>query len=87
MQEAPCWNRYFDGFVLTSNNVDSMSLLRVDDNGALSLVSNADRIDEFGFPFAAQISVPIDHEFSPDGQFVYVISTNAWTRAAQCRDL
>jgi len=73
MQEFPCWNRYFGGFVLTSNNVDSMSLLRVGDDGALSLVSNA--ADDEGNPFAALITAPIDHEFSPDGQFVYVIST------------
>ena len=47
-----------------------MSLLSVDDDGALSLVQGS------AASTAEGISAPIDLEISPDGQFVYVISTN-----------
>ena len=70
-QDFPCWNRYFGGFVITSNNSISMSLLRADDDGALSLVQSS------AASTAEGISAPIDLEISPDGQFVYVISTRA----------
>jgi len=71
-QDFPCWNRYFGGFVITSNNAETMSILSADDNGALLLV------DGSAASSAQGLQAPIDMEISPDGKFVYVISTNAF---------
>jgi len=71
MQDLPCWDTYFGGFVATSNNGSgTMIILRVDDSGALSLVG-----DGVAASATEGIVLPIDLEFSPDGKYLYIIST------------
>ena len=64
-QTATCWIQYYNGCAYTTNNVSSsISSLEVK-NGSVSLISSV----------AAELNNPIDERFSPDGRFLYVLST------------
>lgn len=70
-QTTSCWIQYSNGYAITTNNGgNSTTILEVDVNGALSVVAEVAAGPSEG------LFQPIDHEFSPDGEFLYVISTN-----------
>jgi len=70
-QTATCWIKYFGDYALTTNNGgSSVSILSVDDYGSLALVDGAAATTE------EDVFQPVDFEISPDGAFVYVLSTN-----------
>lgn len=65
-QTATCWVRYSNGCVFTSQNgSNSISSLRMR-NGNITLVDGEE---------ASRVNVPIDITLSPDGQYLYAISS------------
>lgn len=66
-----CWIGYFGGYVITTNNGgSSLSIVRVADDGTLTVVEASAAASAEG------ITQPIDLSISEDGAYVYVISTN-----------
>jgi len=65
VQTASCWIKYSDGCAFTTNNISgSISSLSVN-NGEITLVESV----------AASLNNPIDEIFSPDGDYLYALST------------
>jgi len=64
-QTAACWIKYNSGCAFTTNNgSSSISSLSVS-NGSITLINGT----------AASLNNPIDEIFSPDGQYLYALST------------
>jgi 6-phosphogluconolactonase (cycloisomerase 2 family) len=64
-QTAACWIQYDDGCAFVANNgSNSVSTVGVE-NGKVTLIE----------AIAAELNAPVDVRLSPDGQFMYVLST------------
>ena len=69
-QTTTCWLKYQDGYAVTTNNgASSLSILYVRSSGRVELEEDvAASTDD-------NIHQPIDLDFSPDGKYLYVLST------------
>jgi len=68
-QTATCWVRYSNDCVFTTSNAgSSISSLRIE-NGILNLIDGQEM----------SLNNPVDISFSPDGQYLYAISTGHTT--------
>lgn len=69
-QTTTCWLKYNNGYAVTTNNgASSLSILKIRSSGRVKLEEDvAASTDE-------NIYQPIDLDFSPDGKYLYVLST------------